>query len=158
MCPFTGWESQPCFLCYSPHLQLPIDKVMVLLPIMVRVVTWQLMDGRLGRWVPSLTWNWLRVGRWALPLAWNCLRAKTSPCQQSLCEGRPGRGTVQSLCLYHIVMCRLRPGARSQAKLGQAKPGPTFGLRWALAWPGVLEGQSQAKASGLGPGFCTHEI
>ena len=55
-------------------------------------------------------------------------------------------------------MCRLRPEAKSRAKLGQAKPGLTFGLRRALAWPGEWESQSQAKAGGLGPGFCTHEI
>ena len=53
-----------------------------------------------------------------------------------------------------LVMCWLQPEAKSQAKLGQAKPG----LRWASAWPGEWESQSQAKAGGLGPGFCTHEI
>ena len=58
----------------------------------------------------------------------------------------------------YLVMCRLRPEARSWAKPGQAKPGLTFGLGWALAWPEFLESQSQAKAVGLSPGFCTLEI
>ena len=48
-----------------------------------------------------------------------------------------------------LVMCWLRPEARSQAK-----PGLTFGLRQLLAQPGILESQSHWP----GPWLCTLEI
>jgi hypothetical protein len=53
-------------------------------------------------------------------------------------------------------MCRLRPEARSQAKLGQKKLGqarPLY-LAWLGFWPGLRF--LKAKAAGLGPGFCRY--
>jgi hypothetical protein len=55
-----------------------------------------------------------------------------------------------------LVMCRLRPEARSPAKPGQKKPGqagPNF-LAWLGFWPGLSF--DKAKAAGLGPGFCRY--
>ena len=78
----TNSASTHRVFCATLHIsscQLTKSTVTVLLPIMVRVVTWQLMGGRLGGWAPSLAWNCLRVGGWALLLAWNYLRAKTGP-------------------------------------------------------------------------------
>ena len=60
---------------------------------------------------------------------------------------------IAHVLLLTLVMCLLQPEARSQAKLGQAKPGLTSGLGWASAWPEVLSSQSQAQAVGLGPSF-----
>ena len=37
---------------------------------------------------------------------------------------------------WSVVMCWLWPEARGCAKPSQAKPGPIFGLRQLLAWPG----------------------
>lgn len=55
-----------------------------------------------------------------------------------------------------VVMCRLRPEARSRAKPGQKKPsqaGPCA-LAWGGFWPGLWF--LKAKAAGLSPGFCRY--
>ena len=49
----------------------------------------------------------------------------------------------RSECSTELVMCRLWPEAKSQAKPSQAKLSLTFGLRRLLARPGILESQSR---------------
>ena len=59
--------------------------------------------------------------------------------------------------LSPLVMCRLRPEARSQAKPGQAKPGLTFGLGWALAWPEFWKAKAKPKPLAWAPAFVPYK-